>query len=188
MPNDFMTGVEFSHDLFKQHIKRGAFVIDATVGNGHDTVFLAKLVGEKGKVIGFDIQKKAIINTRKRLSEAGLIDRVELYQTGHENLELYLKEQPDGILFNLGYLPGSDKQIITQKETTLAAVKSGLRLLKKKGIMVLVIYTGHPGGKEEEQALLSYASELKQEEFNVLVYKFLNQDNEPAKVLAIKKR
>ncbi len=188
MRDDLMSGVEFAHNLLKQHIDEGAVVVDATVGNGYDTVFLAKLVGAEGKVIGFDVQNKAIINTKKRLIKAGLINRVTLYQTGHEKLELYLKEQPDAILFNLGYLPGSDKQIITEKDTTLAAIQSGFKVLKKRGIIILVIYTGHPGGKAEAQALLNYASKLKQEEANVLVYKFLNQENEPARVLAIKKR
>lgn len=188
MRKDFMTGVEFSHDLFKQHLNPGAYVIDATVGNGYDTVFLAELVGETGKVVGFDIQKKAITNTRIRLTKAGLLHIVELYQTGHENMILHLKKQPDGILFNLGYLPGSDKEIKTQEKSTLTAVKTGLQLLKSKGIMVLVIYTGHQGGKEEEKALIEFTAGLKQEEFNVLLYSFLNQNNEPAKVLAIKKR
>ncbi|HLV08790.1 MAG TPA: class I SAM-dependent methyltransferase [Halanaerobiales bacterium] len=185
---DFMSVVEFSHDLFRQHIDRGAHLVDATVGNGHDTVFLAKLAGKGGKVTGFDIQSEAINNTKKRIFKEGLEDIVELFQTGHEEMANYVKHKVEGIIFNLGYLPGGNKEIITETEKTTAAVKSGLSLMKEGAIMVLVIYTGHKGGPEEEEALLELAAGLDQEKYNVILYSFLNQLKEPGKVMAIKKR
>ncbi|MDI3546561.1 MAG: hypothetical protein PWR10_213 [Halanaerobiales bacterium] len=188
MSQDFRQGVGFSHQLFKEHIKKGAIVIDATAGNGHDTLFLAKLVGPEGQVLAFDIQERAIRRTEVLLEKEGISDRVRLIQDGHENLGDYLNTSVDGILFNLGYLPGGDKEIITRPETTLKAVKSGLRLLKPGGLMALVIYSGHPGGREEKEALLKYAVSLDYQEYNVLHYHFVNQFKAPSEVLAIKKR
>lgn len=188
MKQDFRQGVEFSHDLFRKHLDEGASVIDATVGRGYDTEFLAKLVGKSGRVRGFDIQKQAIEATEKRLQEAKLEDRVELIQAGHEKLADHITESIDGILFNLGYLPGSNKEIITRPETTIQAVESGLQLLNSRGIIVLVVYLQHSGGRDEQKALLDYVGRLDMEDYNVLQYKFLNQENKPPQVIGIKKR
>ena len=181
-------GVDFSHDLIKEHINKGAKVVDATVGNGYDTEFLAEIVGREGFVWGFDVQEKALGEARSRLQESELLNRVELIQTGHENMKDYITEPIDGVLFNLGYLPGSAKEVITTADTTLKAVKSGLELLAVGGLMVVVIYLGHEGGRKEQQALLDYAAELDDKKYNVLHYHFINQTGQPPQVLAIKKR
>lgn len=186
---DFIQGVEFSHFLLEKSIKKGSLVIDATAGNGKDTLFLAKLVGEKGKVLAFDIQAKAIAKTKELLDKNKLSYQVELYQSGHEKMALYLdKRKVDAILFNLGYLPGGDKNIITQAKTTLVAVKTGLEHLTKGGLIVLVVYPGHKGGQEELKALLSYVKELNQQEYNVLHYYFPNQKKSPPELIGIMKR
>ena len=181
-------GVDFSHKLITEHINKGAKVVDATVGNGHDTQFLSEIVGSKGFVWGFDVQKSALKAAKNRLQEHKLSERVELIHAGHENMQDYISETVDGILFNLGYLPSSDKEIITKADTTLKAVKSGLDLLTVGGLMVVVIYLGHEGGKKEKQALLDYATELDAKKYNVLHYRFINQAGQPPQVLAIKKR
>ena len=181
----FMQGVEYSHWLFSQHIEKGAVVVDATVGNGHDTVFLSELVSEKGKVLGFDIQQEAIINTKERLEDMN-ISNVKLIHDGHENLKKYLNENItiSGMLFNLGFLPGSDKEVITRPETTNEALDSGLDNLKPGGIIILVVYVGHDGGEREKRRLLDYTSELDDESYNV----FHHQKRKPPEVIAIKKR
>ncbi|ACL69950.1 tRNA (mnm(5)s(2)U34)-methyltransferase [Halothermothrix orenii] len=187
--NDFIQAVEFSHDLFRVHVKKGSTVIDATAGNGHDTCFLASLVGEKGQVYSFDIQKKAIEKTKALLKEQNLEERVYLIHDGHENLDNYIKGQfIDGVIFNLGYLPGGDKKIITTPDTTITALKKCLPLIKPGGIVVIVIYTGHEGGKDEEEKIIKYAEKLNYTEYNVLRYHFINQRKTPPQVLAIKKR
>ena len=56
------------------------------------------------------------------------------------------------------------------------------------GLIILVIYSGHPGGEEEKNELLDFASKLDHKKFNVLNYKFLNQLGSPPQILAIKKR
>ncbi len=187
--HDFQQGVEFSHYLFTSHVQEGDLLIDATAGNGEDTIFLANLTGPTGDVLAFEIQEEALRNAASRISKEGLEERVTLIKDGHENIGEYAETgSVGGILFNLGYLPGGDKDIITRPETTLRAMDSGLSLLKQGGIIVLVIYTGHSGGKEEKNALLSFTSRLDFTEYNVLHYHFVNQLTPPPEVLAVKKR
>ncbi len=188
MKNDLMQGVEYSHFLIQKHINKGSTVIDATAGNGNDTVFLARQVGKEGYVFAFDIQKKAVNNTVLKLEKYNLQKRVKVINDGHENMEQYVQEPVAGIIFNLGYLPGSDKRIITTSETTITAVKQGIKLIVEEGLIVLVIYTGHSGGKSEHDRLIKFCSKLDDSMFNVLHYHFINQKNNPACVLAIKKR
>lgn len=185
-----LSAVDFSHKLLKETVCKGDVVIDATVGNGNDTVLLATLVGSTGKVIGFDIQKEAIKNTKQKLLLAGLTDRVTLLHQGHETLPDVLDDQTEigGAVFNLGYLPGTDKTVITQKDTTLAAVSALLPKLRIGSCVILVIYSGHPGGLEEKNALLEYVSGLNQALFKVLQYGFINQINHPPILIAIEKK
>lgn len=183
------TALQFSHQLLKEIIKEGDQVIDATVGNGHDTAFLAHLVGSNGHVYGFDIQATAIEQTTKLLTEANL-HNVTLYQQGHETIEETLPAEIPlkAAIFNLGYLPKSDKSIITKPNTTLAAVKQILPRLVQGGQIILVVYYGHPGGTEEKNAVEEYVTSLPQEEYNVLCYQFINQRNAPPFVFAIEKK
>ncbi|MFN2340231.1 MAG: class I SAM-dependent methyltransferase [Halanaerobium sp.] len=188
MQKDFFNAVKFSHLLLKENIILGDLVIDATAGNGHDTRFLADLVGTEGKVYSFDIQKEAIANTKKLLAENDLAARTELIMDSHANLDKYLNRKVSSVIFNLGYLPGGNKEIITKSKSTITAVEKSIELLKKNGIIILVIYSGHPGGKEEKNSLLDFASNLDYKKFNVLNYEFLNQPGPPPQILAIKKR
>lgn len=182
--------LSFTHELIKKTVKPGDTVIDATVGNGGDTLLLADLVGEKGNVIGFDIQNTAIANTTEKLENHNLEDRVSLHQTGHEYLlSVYSKpESVSVIVFNLGYLPTGDKRIITSPDTTLKAIESGLSVLKKNGLVLIMIYYGHDGGLDEKEAVLNYVRSLPQTHYNVLKYDFINQKNNPPFLLAIEKR
>ena len=120
---DFWQMVEFSHILMTRHIQSGATVIDATAGNGHDSLLLANLVGDGGRVYAFDIQEKALSNTEKLLAEHKVLHRVELIKDGHQNLNQYIKKEIDGMNLNLGYLPGGDKEVITNKESTIEALE-----------------------------------------------------------------
>lgn len=182
--------VEFSHHLLKEIVSEGAMVIDATVGNGNDTLFLAKLVGKTGTVIGFDIQKDAIEHTKKKLELNESSEQVQLYQAGHEKVELFLspKDEVTAVVFNLGYLPGGSKNITTQKETTLKSVSALLPFLKRGARILLVVYSGHQNGILEKEALLSYVEELDQTAYTVLLYQFLNQKNNPPFLIAIERR
>lgn len=183
--------IEFSHFLMEQAIEEGETVIDATCGNGNDTLFLSKLVGDTGHVFAFDIQELAIDNT-KQLLEVHSRQNVTLIKDSHANLDQYMDENNrknlGGAIFNLGYLPRSDKQIVTKKESTIAAVQSLLQLIRPRGIIVLVVYHGHAGGELEKEAILNYVTKLDQKKVHVLKYEFMNQKNKPPFIIAIQKR
>ncbi|MFC4182662.1 class I SAM-dependent methyltransferase [Saccharococcus thermophilus] len=182
----------FTRVLMDMAVKEGDIAVDATVGNGHDTLYLAERVGEKGRVFGFDIQQEAIAATSARLQEHHLLERVTLFQASHDQL---IEKIPDvyhgritGAIFNLGYLPGGDKRIVTKPESTIRAIEQLLQIMKKEGIIVLVVYHGHPEGVIERDALLDYVREMDQKRVHVLKYAFINQKNNPPFIIAIEKR
>ncbi|MBC6388238.1 methyltransferase domain-containing protein [Lactobacillus kunkeei] len=179
--------VRYSHTLLSQLVQKGDTVIDATVGKGNDTEFLSELVGQKGKVYGFDVQEEAIKYTKQRLDDKNLSSNVSLFNTGHENIEKLVDGPINAAIFNLGYLPGSNKDIITKPDTTLTAIKACLNKLKINGIVVLVLYYGHVGGPQEKHAVIEYAQSLNQKEFSVMQYQFINQVHCPPILLAIQK-
>lgn len=179
--------IDFARELVHKILLTGEQAVDATAGNGHDTVFLASLVGNSGKVWAFDIQKEAIRNTEERLRKTNLRRRVNLIQEGHEKMAKHVDGPVGAIMFNLGYLPGGEHSITTQPATTIAAVRSGLNLLRSGGIITIVVYTGHPGGEVESAQLNGFCSTLPQENYQVLIYNFINQHNYPPYLLAIEK-
>lgn len=181
--------VALSHQWLRECLRPGDSALDGTVGNGHDTVFLAEEVGPSGRVYGFDIQPVAIDTARRRLMEQDLLERATLFPACHSTLGECVEGPLRGGLFNLGYLPGGgDKQIITRPSTTLAALEGATDRLSAGGRVVVVIYPGHPGGKEEAEAVESWASALSQETFTVVSYRFLNQANRPPYLVAIERR
>lgn len=181
----------FSKTLLRSVLQAGDIAIDATVGNGRDTVFLAEQVGRSGKVFGFDIQKEAIENTKARLKEKNLLDRVQLFQTSHANmLETIPKDvygKVKAAVFNLGYLPGGDKSIVTKAPSTIAAIEHLLQILTVGGLIVIVVYHGHEEGKRERDELLAYVTKIEQSKADVLRYEFINQKNHPPFIIAIEK-
>lgn len=179
--------LQYAQDLLADAISEGATVVDATAGNGHDTLFLAKLVGDSGQVYAFDVQKEAVDATLHRLLDEGLEHRALVLKDGHENVANYVTKPVSAAVFNLGYLPGSNHDIITKPNTTITAIEQLLKLLTIDGIIVLVIYHGHDGGKEERDAVINYVSSLPQKYVHVLKYQFLNQQNDPPFVIALQK-
>ena len=142
--------------ICENNLKNNDLAVDMTIGNGNDTLFLSKLVN-KGFVFGFDIQQKAIDNTNKLLKENN-INNYKLFNSSHDNIDIILKDyigKISLILFNLGYLPNGDKTITTNHKTTLNAIKKALKMLNKKGIILIVIYS-HKEVKKEEKAIKNY--------------------------------
>lgn len=156
-----------AHDFTRERLgeNSGALVVDATAGNGHDTVFLAKLVGARGRVAAFDVQPDALAATRKRLEENGLGDNVDLILCGHEKMADALPPAWHGnvraIFFNLGYLPKSDRAVKTSAATTLPALDAAMALLAPGGIVSLTVYTRHAGGFEESAAVAAWLENLR---------------------------
>lgn len=179
--------LQYAQTLLKSAINEGDIAVDATAGNGHDTLFLAQLVGDDGFVYAFDVQKQAVDATLHRLLDNALEHRALVLKDGHENVAKYVNKPIAGAIFNLGYLPGSDHEVITRPNTTIQALESLLKLLKIGGIIVLVIYHGHEGGKEERDEVIRFVSELPQKYIHVLRYEFLNQKNDPPFVIALEK-
>jgi predicted methyltransferase len=141
-------------------LQEGDYAVDATVGNGHDTLFLARQVGATGHVWGFDIQADAIAGAREQLLALGLQRRVTLLQRGHQELAEALPAEVHGrlaaVMFNLGYLPGSDKRVTTQAGTTLAALVAARAQLRPGGLLSVLAYRGHPGGQQEADAVAAW--------------------------------
>ncbi|CDQ21391.1 Putative rRNA methylase [Halobacillus karajensis] len=183
--------LDYAHTLMGRSIQTGDVVIDGTCGNGHDTTFLANHVGKEGHVYAFDIQQEAILNTQRRLNTQGLDQQTTLIYDSHAHIQKYLQNDHHGniaaAIYNLGYLPGSDKSIITKPEGTIQSVESVLATLKKGGLVVLVVYHGHPGGSEEKDALMSYVTELDAKNYQVLYYGFINKKKTPPFILAIER-
>lgn len=172
--------VELSHFYLKNTIKPGAFCVDATCGNGGDTAYLASLVGEHGRVLGFDIQETAIQNTRLLLEENGLSDRVQLILDSHENMAKYLGKTPvDAFVFNLGYLPKGDHTIHTRGETTVRALDTALSYLKQDGILLVAIYHGKDSGFLERDIVLKHLKTLNFHCYNVVIHEYSNKPNFP---------
>lgn len=174
--------LQMAHAFLEEVVTDEDIVVDATMGNGHDTLFLGRLAK---KVYAFDIQEQAIEQTTKRLAEAKL-DNVELFLTGHENVDQYV-ESIKAAIFNLGYLPSADKSVITQPHTTIQALEKLCQRLVIGGRIAIMIYYGHEGGDVERDAVLDFVSQLPQQEFTVALYKTINQINQPPFLVMIEK-
>lgn len=157
--------VPLSHLLLRQFVRHGDVVIDATCGNGNDTLLLADLVGTAGRVWAFDIQEEAISETFRRVTAAGLSDRVTLVGAGHETIAEHVEGTVQAVIFNLGYLPGSDRSVITLPESTGAGLEQSLNLLAPTGVVAVTIYPGHDGGDDERRTVDAWASRLGRHSF-----------------------
>jgi 16S rRNA C1402 N4-methylase RsmH len=135
--------------------------VDGTAGKGRDTACLAQAVGSSGHVHAFDIQAEAVASTRNLLEVAGLLDRVSVHLRSHAELAEVLTPAQQGkvgvALFNLGYLPGGNPDIITRPDSTQAALEAAFDALRPGGRLICVAYTGHPGGSEESDVVLKFA-------------------------------
>ncbi len=163
-----------ARDVLEQAVQPGDTVIDATMGNGHDTLMLCEAVGPEGKVYAFDIQEAAVKETGKLLSAHGMADRARLIHSGHEHMREYVEEPVQAVVFNLGWLPGGDHSVTTHWKTTSCAVQAALELLKPGGVLVICAYPGHAEGDRERKELSGLLSRLSNRDYNVLHQQFLN--------------
>ena len=165
-----------AREAIQRTVLPGDSVIDATMGNGHDTLMLCEAVGPGGRVYAFDIQLQAVDETEKRLREHGMADRATLIHAGHERMAEYVKEPVKAVMFNLGWLPGGNHSVTTKWETTRQAVESALTLLLPSGIVVICAYPGHEEGAREERELTAFLSGLSNRQYNVLHQRFLKEE------------
>jgi tRNA G37 N-methylase Trm5 len=167
--------IPFAHNKLKEIVTQDDYVIDGTCGNGFDTLFLARLAR---KVYAFDVQDLAIENTKDRIKRNKLFN-VKLIKDSHANLDKYVEEPIKAAMFNLGYLPGSDKRVVTKSDSTIEAIKKTQERLLPGGLICLTVYTGKFGGEEESNELLSYVRSLNHEEYNVIKYSYYNKSKAP---------
>lgn len=171
---------DLSHDIIKNYVLNKDVAVDATLGNGYDTDFLAELFS---KVYAFDIQEEPCIKYKEKN-----IVNVEVINDSHHLFNTYINTKVDCIIYNLGFLPGGDKSITTNHITSLESIKLGLELLNSGGMMVICIYRGHNEGKVEETCILQYLKELPKNKYGVMVQSYLNrQDISPMMVIVEKK-
>jgi len=182
------TATQIFKMLITPFLHDGMTAVDCTVGNGHDTLFLAEQAGQGGKVYGFDVQASAIEATQKKINEHVGIAPVELFLKGHENLKACVDEPVDLVVYNLGYLPRHDKSITTMTDTTLESVKQAMEIIKPGGVVSVIAYPGHDEGANELAGLSKFLREIDQTEFDVLKSEFINQKNRPPILFLIEKR
>lgn len=148
-------------------LQPGSIAIDATMGNGHDTLFLARTVSPGGRVLAFDVQATALDNTRQRLVEDHLDDVVTLLHAGHEGLAEHVPTTDhghvDAVMFNLGYLPGSDKSVTTGAETSCQALSAATQVLAPTGVLSVLLYRDHAGAASEAAAVQRWFAALSKQ-------------------------
>ncbi len=188
MSNDFRSARFWAAEIIENALYPGACAIDATLGNGHDALWLCTLVGEGGHVYGFDVQQEAVDRSARRIAEGGMSDRATLICDGHQNMLLHVAEESaDAVMFNLGWLPGADHGVTTQTDTTLIAVRAALRAVKRGGIVTVCVYPGHAEGAREREALLEWARSIDEKQYDVMLKTYLNQSNDPPLLIAFKR-
>ena len=170
-----LSAVQLCHDFLQMRLMPGGLYLDATCGNGHDTLFLCRLAGDTGRVLGLDIQPQAVANTNKRLQDAGFgaVGRAVL----HDHADLGALVQPgtaDCVLFNFGWLPGAEHAVHSTAEGSLPALRSALTALKPGGVLAAVLYSGKIIGDGEKQAALAFFRSLPLTQYTVLVCEFAN--------------
>lgn len=171
---------QWCRHFIEDHVRPGDLCIDATMGNGHDTLLLSCLCGDKGKVLAFDIQQEALDHTQQLLTESSAPSNYHLILDSHEYMDAYAEEGTVScITFNFGYLPGGDHQKATRPASSIAAIKKGLSLLRKGGLMSLCIYSGGDSGFEERDAILSFLKGLDPKRCLVIKTEYVNRPNNP---------
>lgn len=187
------SAVRWAQLLMEDRLRPGDTVVDATLGNGHDALFLCGRVLPGGHVYGFDVQEAAVENSHQRLLQSGVAARdFTLFHAGHETLPQKLPDAVCGelsaVMFNLGYLPGSDKRCITRTETTLRAVALAVEWLKPGGLLTVAVYPGHEGGAEEARQIAAWGAALNPREFEVQHLRPVNRSTAPPECWVVWKR
>ena len=178
--NHMVDLLELQKRFVLAHLRPGDVAVDCTMGNGNDTAFLSKTVGETGRVYAFDIQEAALESTRAHLTSLGCPENYTLIHGSHHRILEFVKEAPKAVMFNLGYLPGSGKkQVTTMRETTMEAVKGAVELLANDGILLVAVYPGHEEGRLEGEMLGEYFATLDRREICCSCFRIVNSPTSP---------
>lgn len=140
-------------EFLRPHLIPGGAAADFTMGNGNDTLWLSRQMGENGAVYAFDIQPDALLHTRRRLDAENAPKNYRLILASHHRAKEYVRRPLCAGIFNLGFLPGGDKRITTLCATTLPAISDAYDLLMPGGALLVAIYPGHEEGRREGMLL-----------------------------------
>lgn len=168
------------------YIHPGSIAVDATAGNGNDTLKLCKAVTQTGKVYAFDIQNIALHETENKLKSENFRN-FELICDSHSNLDSYVKDTVDAVIFNLGYLPGGDHNLQTKYDTTITAIEKSLDILSDSGFISVTVYYGKNSGCEEKEVVMEYLRNINHKKYTVLTCDFHNRPNNPPITVIITK-
>ena len=161
------------------HLREGDVAVDFTMGNGHDTAFLSKTVGENGHVFAFDVQQMALDSTEALLKETACPQNYTLIKDSHHKVKDYVKTPIRAGMFNLGYLPGSDKSVTTMRVTTMPAIEAAVDLLDHGGVLTVAVYPGHAEGDAEGKMLDEYFASLDRKKICCTQIRILNSPTSP---------
>lgn len=184
-----LTAVELTHRFLRSTLAPGGLYLDATCGNGHDTLFLCSVAGENGRVIGLDIQPQAAANTNALLAANGMaaIGRAECCDH-RELLRFAPPGSADCVMFNFGWLPGAAHDVHSTADSTLPALQAGLDALKPGGVLAAVLYSGKVIGNAEKKAAAEFFRSLPLADYTVLICEFANwADTAPLPCFVIKR-
>ena len=162
-----------------KHLKAGDVAVDFTMGNGYDTEFLSRTVGEHGHVYAFDIQKAAVESTQARLESVDCPKNYTLIHDSHHRVKDYVKTPIKAGMFNLGWLPGGDKSITTLRETTLPAIEAAIDLLDRDAILNVAVYPGHEEGDAEGKMICEYLAGISRHKVCATKVNILNSPTSP---------
>ena len=165
------------------HLREGDVAVDFTMGNGHDTEFLSKTVGPDGHVFAFDVQEMALASTAEHLRESGCPDNYTLILDSHHNVKKYVDVPIKAGMFNLGYLPGSDKSVTTMRATTLPEIEAAISLMDRDAIILIAVYPGHAEGEAEGKMICEYLSTLSRYKLCCTQIRILNSPTSPFFIL-----
>ena len=179
--------LQLQKQFILNHLGEGDIAVDFTMGNGHDTEFLSKTVGEMGHVYAFDVQQQAVDSTAKNLAAAGCPENYTLILDSHHKVKDYVQGPIRAGMFNLGYLPGSDKSITTMRVTTMPAIEAAIDLLDHGGVLLVAVYPGHAEGDAEGKMLLDYFATLDRHVICCTLIRILNSPTSPFFIVIEKK-
>lgn len=171
--------LELHKYFLSSHIVKGGIAADFTMGNGNDTLWLSRMMGEEGHVYAFDVQQQALCNTVKRLREENAPKNCTLILDSHSNLKTYIKQPICVGMFNLGYLPGSNKVRTTMRKTTAKAVTDAISMLAPGGGLLIAVYPGHEEGHLEGEMLRKMLSEYSRFIYTVSEFHIINSPTSP---------
>ena len=179
--------LQLQKQFILNHLGEGDVAVDFTMGNGHDTAFLSKTVGKSGHVYAFDVQEMALASTAENLEREGCEHNYTLILDSHHNVKKYVQAPIKAGMFNLGYLPGSDKKVTTMRETTMPAIEAAVELLDHGGVLLVAVYPGHAEGDAEGKMVLDYFATLDRHVICCTLIRILNSPTSPFFIVVEKK-